>query len=285
MREDAGIRAGAAGGEVMRHHRITARYHCAMVSRRLASCVLVMVLAAACRDRPPPPQSSSASTTSASTFSVASAPTAPSGESELGECPAEEPDTRAAIATFWTWFGAHAKALHDDPDLRATMQTISDQLDKIECDVFAEIAQQADTRTLVLTADGKKEHFPLIKDIYAARADAAGWKVVAFRQRTPPAEAMPIEIDGKTLDPKTMKFTAKKNGDKLDIVVFVPGFTTIDDLGSGAFVVLDHTVGEYDLETKIGAIDWQSTKKAPADARPLVELPKMVDEALPGAGQ
>jgi hypothetical protein len=37
------------------------------------------------------------------------------------------------------------------------------------------------------------------------------------------------------------------------------------------------------METKIGAIDFTSTDKVPDDARPLSELPAILDKAIPPA--
>jgi hypothetical protein len=227
-----------------------------MTLRRCIPCVLAVGLLVGCRDKPRPPPPAPTTTSSAS-----------AGASK-------------ATTQFWSWFAEHAAALHDDPDLRATMETISEQLEKVDPGVFAEIGKEGDDRVLVLTVDGKKELFPTVKEIHAARPKVPGWKIVAFRQR---AEPMAIEMNGKKLDPKTIKVLARKDDDKLGLTVYIPGFTTLDDFGMGPFIVLDHTVGEYDMETKIGAIDFTSTDKVPDDARPLSELPAILDKAIPPA--
>ena len=104
---------------------------------------------------------------------------------------------------------------------------------------------------------------------------------MAFRPRSDPADPFVTEMDGKKLDPRTMKVTAASHGEKLDITVFVPGFTTLEQLGGASFIVLDHVVGEYDMETKIGEVQWAALDRAPATARPLFELPALLDKAFP----
>ncbi|HMF40296.1 MAG TPA: hypothetical protein VKQ32_06365 [Polyangia bacterium] len=188
------------------------------------------------------------------------------------------PPSEADIATFWAWFQKNAAALRADQNLRRTMGTISDELEKLDAGVIAEIGELRESRELVISADGKRALFPAVQQIYSARPQVPGWTIVAFRQRAKP---MVIEMNGKRLDPKSMKVVAARDGDKLDIEVFVPGFTTLEDLGAASFVVLDHLLGEYDMETKIGGIEWAAIEKAPASAHPLAELPALLDKTFP----
>jgi hypothetical protein len=185
----------------------------------------------------------------------------------------------ATIAAFWAWFQKNATALHADKDLQRAVETISEALEKVHPGVFAEIGTSRKDRQLVISVDGKRELFPVVQAIYAVRPKIPGWTIVAFRPRSDPGFV--IEMNGKKLDPKTMKVTAASDGQKLDINVFVPGFTTLEDLGQASFIVLDHLVGEYDMETRIGGIEWAAIERAPATARSLVDLPAILDKAFP----
>jgi hypothetical protein len=188
---------------------------------------------------------------------------------------------RPATPAFWKWFQKNAAALRADKNLQRTMETISKELERGHPGVFAEIGGIGTDRMLVISVDGKRELFPAVQEIYAARPTVAGWKIVAFRPRMEPGDPFVINMNGKKLDPKLMKFTGARNGEKLDISVFIPGFTTLEEFGQGSFIVLDHVVGEYDMETKIGGIRWAAIDKAPAPARPLVELPALLDKTFP----
>jgi hypothetical protein len=194
-------------------------------------------------------------------------------------------DRRASTAAFWAWFEKNAATLRAEKDLRRTMDTISAELGKVHPEVFAEIAgfgRLGDDRELVISVDGKREVFPVVQEIYAARPKVAGWTIVAFRPRRDPTDPFVIEMNGKKLDARSMKFTAARNGDKLDVAVFVPGFTTLEELGGVAFILLDHLVGEYDMETRIGGISFAAIDQAPTNARPLVDLPTVLDATLRG---
>jgi hypothetical protein len=190
------------------------------------------------------------------------------------EAPATPPTANRA-ATFWKWFSAHAAELHGNPDLRAVMESISAELEKAYPGVFVEIGKTGDELMLVISADGIKALFPQVQEIYAARPTVPGWKIVAFRQRD---AGFAIEMNGTKIEPKTVKFVGTPSEGKLDIEVFLPGFKKDDEeMKKIGFIVLDHMIGEYDMETKIGAIDFGPLAAAPATAKSLSDLPAMVD--------
>jgi hypothetical protein len=196
--------------------------------------------------------------------------TAPTGTS------AAAPASR--VATFWAWFTDHAAALRAEKDLRKTMTEISDELEKASPGVFAEIGGDGDNRTLVLSVDGKKDLFPQVMELHDARPTVPGWTIVAFRQRAKPGDpGLTLEMGDQKIEPGKMKFAGTRAGAKLDIDVFIPGHATDKEMARIGFVILDHVVGEYDMETKIGGIEFAPLDKAPAGAKPLTELPAMVD--------
>jgi hypothetical protein len=94
---------------------------------------------------------------------------------------------------------------------------------------------------------------------------------------TPGENDFSIDMGGTKIEPAQVRFVGTPGGGKVDVVVFIPGFTTNEEMGQIGFVILDHVVGEYDMETKIGAIEFASLDKAPKTAKPLAELPAMVD--------
>ena len=183
------------------------------------------------------------------------------------------PATANGVATFWKWFTDHATELHKTTDLRVVMESISAELEKVYPGVFAEIGKAGDELMLVISADGIKKLFPQVQEVYAARPTVPGWKIVAFRQRD---AGFAIEMDGKKIEPKTVKFVGTPSEGKLDIAVYLPGFKKDDEeMKKIGFIILDHMIGEYDMETKIGVIDFGET--APPAAKSLTELPAMVD--------
>jgi hypothetical protein len=204
----------------------------------------------------------------------------------LGACGGQQDETIRPVApaaaratngskTFWAWFSDHAAELRKTRDLRVLMEAISAELEKAYPGVFAEIGEDSDQLLLVISADGDKKLFPQVQELYAARPSVAGWKIVAFRQRDP---SFAIEMEGKRVDPKTAKFVGTPGDGTLDIHVYLPGWKQDDEVARKlGYIVLDHVVGEYDMETRIGGIEFAALEVAPATAKPLTELPAMVD--------
>jgi hypothetical protein len=223
---------------------------------RLLTLVCLLALCA-CKGASPAPATETATGTPATAAAPAAAPVA------------VDP---AKVDAFWTWFQAHAAELRADKDYQHTMESISAELEKVHPGVFAEIGgtPNGDPK-LVISVDGKKDLFPVVQAVYAKRPSVPGWAIVAFRQRD---TGMKIDMGGKTLDPATITFAAQK-GRLLDLTLYVPAYDK--SLDQALFVLLDHVVGEYDMETKIGGIEFAPLDRAPSSARPLTELPAAVD--------
>jgi len=206
------------------------------------------------------------------------APPPPAPATAVPAAPGSAAPAVNRAATFWKWFTEHAAELRAEKDLKKTMDGISAELETAYPGVFAEIGGAKDDRTLVLSVDGKKDLFPHVQELYAARPTVTGWTIVAFRQRAKPGDPeLTIEMGNQKLDPGKVRFVGTPAGGKLDIDVFIPGFTTNEEMGQLGFLILDHAVGEFDMETKIGGIEFAALDKAPASAKPLAELPAMVD--------
>jgi hypothetical protein len=183
------------------------------------------------------------------------------------------------VATFWKWFVQHAVELRTDEDMQHAMERIGVELAKVDAGLIAEVAADGDARTLVISADGNPDLFPAVQRVYGSRPTKIdGWSVVAFRPRMKPGEeGFVLKFGDRELAARDLKFVATPAGKKLDIAVFVPGYTTREETGPVAYLLLDHVVGEYDMETKIGVIDFASIDEAPGAARPLNELASAVD--------
>src|SRR5688572_13561545 len=159
------------------------------------------------------------------------------------------------------------------------MQRVSTELERVNAGLSAEIGGDGADRDLVLTADGNRDLFPVIQAVHAERPQVVpGWTIIAFRPRAAPGDfGVRIEMGGRTVDPREVRFVATRAASKLELDVFIPGFTTTEEMGGIGFILLDHTIGEYDMETVIGGIAFAALDKAPSGARPLEELPAVVD--------
>jgi hypothetical protein len=189
----------------------------------------------------------------------------------------------AQADAFWAFVAAHAHELQAEPIDAATAE-LQRVLSASHPGVIALLDADGAHRTLVLTADGDRAVFPAIEAMYRTRPQLAGWDIVAFRPRETRRPQAPIAIGERTLDPQSVHYVAERRDGKLDLVVFVPGYTPRDkQLARLAYIALDHAVGEYDVETRLGAISLVAGDKAPAAAPPLGYLPRELDTSLGSA--
>jgi hypothetical protein len=193
------------------------------------------------------------------------------------------PPTTPGADPFWSYVAAHATALQAEP-LEAAMAELQRELSPAHPGVLVEIGADGAHRTLVLTGDGDRALFPAIQAMYANRPQIAGWDIVAFRQREASRPLAVIAMGDRRLDPQAVHYVAERTGGKLDVIVFVPGYTAHDTrLAQMTYIALDHAVGEYDVETRIGAISLVAGDKAPASSAALGDLPHELDSALGSA--
>jgi hypothetical protein len=181
----------------------------------------------------------------------------------------------SAIVGFWTWFAANATRLREEPDGDAVCDEITEQLVEVGEGLVGEISRTAsrDHATLVVSADGNAELFPAVEAIVAEAPTVAHWEILAFRPPADPNDPGVLEMDGTKLAIADIRFVHSISEGKLELDVFVPGYVDDDEtIGALCFIALDHTVGEYRMETRVGGIAWYPIEEAPSAARPLVEL-------------
>jgi len=70
--------------------------------------------------------------------------------------------------------------------------------------------------------------------------------------------------------------------EKIDVTVYLPGYSPEKrkQFGALAFLFLDHTLGEYDVETYVGEIDVLPASESPHNACSLAALPAAFDGRL-----
>ncbi len=182
-------------------------------------------------------------------------------------------------AAFWAWFAASSDRLFDfDKDRSAVFADVSAHLKPVDVGLIFEFGPVREgRREFVISADGIQKAFPAVRRLAAAAPPLARWTITAFRPRH---GAYVIEMQGRTLDPKDVKFVSRPEAGMVGLVVFLPGLTaeSHDLLARMAFILLDSVLGEYDTETKVGSIAWKDAREAPADAQPLSALAAVVDQ-------
>jgi len=180
---------------------------------------------------------------------------------------------------FWTWIAAHVGDLRaitrgDEP----IMDELAARLRAVDPGLAFEVGVGTAPFELIISADGVRDKFPVVQRLVAAAPPITGLEPIAFRPRK--SADFGIRIEGIELGAGDVWFTATPAGATLDVVLYVRGLDgTRDDVRKYAtYVLLDTLLGEYDVETRLGGIEWRAAPTAPAaPLRPLTELPAEVD--------
>jgi hypothetical protein len=183
---------------------------------------------------------------------------------------------------FWDWFSDNSEKYYSssrsDGDLLAEL---SDKLKKIDKNFCFEMSSPGKDgkRQLVISADGIKSSFPKLVDFVALAPDLEQWEIYAFRQRSKNPDDMQIEVRNIKLNFSDIYFNYELAGDKLDLFVYVKEYDDKNDAYKFAiYIILDSTLGEYDLEMKIGKIKFfKLGDSSKDDLLPLNRLPMIVD--------
>jgi hypothetical protein len=188
----------------------------------------------------------------------------------------------ASHVAFWAWVSQHLAELKA---VKTGQEPIAAQLgaevEKVDPGLTYELSIGQTPFELIISADGKKELFPLVRQLVEAAPPLEGTKVIAFRPRKDTSTEFQSE-HGKMAG-GDLSFIASRDEEKAGLIaltVFVKGMTSSnrDAFENTAFMILELAVGEFDIETKIGAIDFRPTAISPAPgAKALAELPGVVD--------
>ena len=189
---------------------------------------------------------------------------------------------KSSEATFWTWFEKNQNMLfHFDRDQERTFDKLNTAMSKVHPDLTFEFGPDQDgKREFVISADGLKDAFPAVESLYTSAPSLPQWTFIKFRPRR---SAMAIQMGEVKLEPTDIEVAVEADGDKAGFTVFVEGYdeSQAQQYKHAAFIMLDQSIGEYDIETKVGFIDVQPFENESQYKRHgLNDLPRMFDEFM-----
>jgi len=184
---------------------------------------------------------------------------------------------------FWKWFERNEPALFDF-DLEKSQDGILDELafeiHKVDSNLTFEFGPKEDgRREFTISADGIRKAFPKVEKLYAAAPSLPRWHFVKFRQRRKPSD---LSYGGVTVRAEAVSVLTEPDGQKLDITVFIPGYSEAskDTYDAIAFLFLDQALGEYDVEMHLGEVSIKAISQAPPKAYSFAALPKVFDASI-----
>jgi hypothetical protein len=185
-------------------------------------------------------------------------------------------------AGFWAWFQSNEDSLfHFERDQDRVFEMLRAALGKVHPDLTFEFGPaEAGTREFVISAGGIRTAFPAVESLHATAPVLPRWTFTKFRPRREPVA---LRLGDVEVGPNDIEVAIEADDDKAGLAVFVRGFDDPEDerVQQIAFLMLDHAIGEYDMETKVGFIEVRPFEAASEYARhPLAALPHVFDRFL-----
>lgn len=193
------------------------------------------------------------------------------------------------IAAFWSWWLSEGRATaastfdHGEEQDRTRLGlTLAQRVSAIDADLAFETGAGRSARhVLVVTAAGDPE----VRDV--ARRWLAGappaddsFEYADTRQPVPDPAALAVALDEhRAVDLASARVVTAVGDGKVHVELSHPEFASLPDEARGqiTFLFLDALLGEAVVEDWVGHVAWASAH--PADARPALELPALIDRA------
>ena len=192
------------------------------------------------------------------------------------------PQEQSPQHQFWRWFQANETRLFDfEKDQESVFADLRAQLHKVDPGLTFQFGpKEAGIREFVISADGIKAVFPGVISLADAAPALPRWKVIKFRPRHGQG---PVSLNGLKIAPEQMEFTLEPDGTKIGVTLFIEGYSEAEreKYAGVGFLLLDQSLGEYDVETKVGFVEFKpSSTKSNLVKQPFPALAESFDRFL-----
>ncbi|OJV53081.1 MAG: hypothetical protein BGO31_04830 [Bacteroidetes bacterium 43-16] len=183
---------------------------------------------------------------------------------------------------FWSWFARNATMLFDrlksvNEAEDSFFELLSPRLGELKDRVFFLVGMRDDdTAELIFTADGVIKNIVFVEELVAAAPEVKNWKFTALKPEHLASE-INVELSGLKFEEKSICFYPvqhEKYPDEIELVIVLSHFTEEQKSSaySGAFIFIDHLLGEINAVTLIDSIKIAAQADATAELIPIAKL-------------
>ena len=185
---------------------------------------------------------------------------------------------------FWAWFSKNEAALYamQPENVKAREELfdrLSKQLELVNDDLTFEFGPPENgVRDFVISAGGIKSAFPAVQQLVRQAPILPRWRIIAFRPRRSPVNTLTYaEI---SFVPKDVLVALSQDDDRIGLVLYFKNYSEAQKgiFGQAGFLLLDEALGEYDVETKVGSIEFKKLDaNTPQEGVPMSDLANAFD--------
>ena len=185
---------------------------------------------------------------------------------------------------FWNWFIKNQDIYYDEIENLNIRDKIFDKLStklrKINPDLVFEFSPKHENgiREFTISADGIKEMFPTVEKLVEKAPKLKNWKFNAFRQRIP-GDDFEIQYGDLNISYSDIYFRSENDNGKLGVELHIKNYNGKGQTQNAIYILLDGLIGEYDVTTKIGWIEWvKLDERNLENLKPIIELRELIDK-------
>lgn len=187
-----------------------------------------------------------------------------------------------AEENFWNWFVENSRQIASIPD--GNVEIGKELLKKIKSynkNLTYEIVKGASGFEFVISCDGEREQIPFANILANTAPEIEGWKVVLFRRKKSINKKITHQGLEMAPDDILVEYTLYK--DEIHLRLYIRNYYQGDDRYRAlADKFLERTLGEFDVMTKVGAIEYVADKSDMSDVEviSLAQLREVVQDSL-----
>ncbi|WP_339839912.1 hypothetical protein [uncultured Flavobacterium sp.] len=185
---------------------------------------------------------------------------------------------------FWNWFEKNQETYYSEIENLEIREKIfnelSKNLKKINEDLVFEFSpiHENKIREFTISAEGIKDLFPVVEKLIEKAPKLKNWKFNAFRQRIP-GDEFEIQYGDLKIGYSDIYYRSEDDNGKLGIELNIRNFDGKGQTQNAIYILLDGLIGEYDVTTKIGWIEWvKLDENEKENLKPIIELRNEIDK-------
>ena len=162
---------------------------------------------------------------------------------------------------FWNWFEKNQETYYSEIENLEIREEIFNELTKnlkkVNEDLVFEFSpiHENNVREFTISAEGMKELFPIVEKLIEKAPKLKNWKFNAFRQRIP-GDEFEIQYGDLKISYSDIYYRSENDNGKLGIELNIKNYDDEAQTQNAIYILLDGLIGEYDVTTKIGWIEW-----------------------------
>lgn len=182
---------------------------------------------------------------------------------------------KKANKKFWDWFKNNSEHYFNfEQNQTVLFRNLKNALAQVNLNLVFEFSPilEDGKREFILSADGMKSIFPIVKALVNEAPQLNKWHIIAFRQ--PKEGYTQIEYDDLIINYDDVYFQYAKDSGQVAVKLSIRGYEETEKWGAAIFVLLDNLLGEYHTEMSLSYIEMNPLNEDEVNMlSPITDLP------------